>query len=212
MKIVKIDLNGNFKEAVEEAIAVLKLGGTIIYPTDTLYALGANALDSFAVERIFKIKNRAREKPLPLAVKNIKWAGELAHIYKKEEKILNSIWPGAVTVVLPKRNIVPEIITAGQQGVAVRVPDHPFVDLLLGRFGYPITSTSANLSGEEAPKKISEIIDMFEDNYYKPDLVIDAGDLPKSEPSTILDLTSDRPRILRVGPVKPETLRKILKI
>lgn len=212
MKVIKIGLNEDFSEAIQEAIAVLKLGGTIIYPTDTLYALGANALESFAVERIFKLKNRALGKPLPLAVKNIKWAKELAFIYKKEEKILNSVWPGAVTVVLPKRNIVPDIVTAGQQAVAMRVPKHSFVDLILGRFGYPITSTSANLSGEEAPKKISEIIDMFEGNFYKPDLVIDAGDLPESEPSTLLDLTSDRPKILRVGPVKPETLRKMLEI
>jgi len=212
MEIVKINSEDDFPEAIEKAIAVLKLGGTIIYPTDTLYALGANALEPSAVERIFKIKNRAIGKPLPLAVRNIKWAKELAFIYKKEEKILNSVWPGAVTVVLPKRNIVPEIITAGQYSVALRAPNSSFVDKLLGRFGYPVTSTSANLSGEESPKKISEIIEMFEGNYYRPDLVIDAGDLPKSEPSTILDLTTDRPKILRVGPVKPETLRKLLEI
>ncbi len=212
MEIVRANLNEDFSEAIQKAIAVLKLGGVIVYPTDTLYALGANALESFAVEQIFKIKNRAREKPLPLAIKNIKWAKELAHIYKKEEKILNSVWPGAVTVVLPKRKITPDIVTAGRQGVAMRVPDHPFTDKLLGMFGYPITSTSANLSGEESPRKIADIIDMFEGNYYKPDLIIDAGDLPESEPSTILDLTSDRPKILRVGPVKPETLRKLLEV
>lgn len=212
MEIIKVDLNQEFNETIEKAVAVLKLGGTIVYPTDTLYALGANALEPFAVERIFKIKNRAGGKPLPLAVRNIKWAKELAFIYKREEKILNSIWPGAVTAVLPKRNIVPEIVTAGKGSVAMRVPNHPFVDLLLGRFGYPIVSTSANLSGEEAPRKISEIIGIFEGNYYKPDLVIDAGDLEQSEPSTILDLTSDKPKILRVGPVKPETLRKLLEV
>ena len=212
MKITKIDLSGDFNEAIQEAVAVLKLGGVIVYPTDTLYALGANAMEPQSIERIFKIKDRAREKPLPLAIKNIKWAKELSFIYKKEEKILNSVWPGAVTIVLPKRNIVPLEVTAGQPGVALRMPNHPFVEKLLGCFGYPLTSTSANISGEEAPRKISEIIEMFEGNYYRPDLIIDAGDLPKSEPSTILDLTSDKPKILRVGPVKPETLRKLLEI
>ena len=212
MKITKIDLSGDFNEAIQEAVAVLKLGGVIVYPTDTLYALGANAMEPQSIERIFKIKDRAREKPLPLAIKNIKWAKELSFIYKKEEKILNSVWPGAVTIVLPKRNIVPLEVTAGQPGVALRMPNHPFVEKLLGRFGYPITSTSANLSGEEAPRKISEIIEMFEGNYYKPDLIIDAGDLSQSEPSTILDLASDKPKILRVGPVKPETLKKLLEI
>lgn len=212
MKVVKINPKGDFSEAITEAIAVLKSDGVIVYPTDTLYALGANALEPSAVERIFKIKNRAREKPLPLAVRNIKWAKELAFIYKKEEKILNSVWPGAVTVILPKRNIVPGVVTADRPGVALRIPDHPFTDKILGRFGYPITSTSANISGEESPRKISDIINMFEGNYYKPDLIIDAGDLPESEPSTILDLTSGRPKILRVGPVKPETLRKLLEV
>lgn len=212
MKIIKVDLKRDFSEAIREVVAVLKLGGVIVYPTDTLYALGANALDSFAVEQIFKVKNRAREKPLPLAIRNIKWAKELAHIYKKEEKVLNSIWPGAITVVLPKRDIVPNIVTAGQPSVALRVPNHVFVDKLLGRFGYPLTSTSANISGEEGIGKISEVIETFKDNYYKPDLIVDAGDLPQSEPSTILDLASDKPKILRVGPVKPKTLRKLLEI
>lgn len=211
MKIVKLNPN-DFSEAIREAIAVLKSGGVVVYPTDTLYALGVNAMEPAAVERIFKIKNRAREKPLPLAVKNLKWAKELAHIYKKEEKILNSVWPGAITVILPKRNIVPDIVTAGKPSVALRMPDYPLIDNLLGLFGYPISSTSANISGEKGIGKISEIIEIFQDNYYKPDLVIDAGDLPESEPSTILDLTSDRPKILRVGPVKPETLRKLLEV
>ena len=212
MKIIKVDLNSDFPEAIKEAVAVLRLGGAIVYPTDTLYGLGANALEPTAVERIFKIKNRAREKPLPIVVRNIKWAKELAYIYQKEEKSLNAVWPGAVTVILPRRNIVPATATAGQPGVALRVPNHPFVDKLLGWYGYPLTATSANISGEEPSMKISEIINIFEGIYHKPDLIIDAGDLPESEPSTILDLTTDRPKILRVGPVKPETLRKLLEI
>ena len=212
MKVVKIDLNGDFSEAIQEAIAVLKLGGTIVYPTDTLYGLGANALDTYAVEKVFKIKQRPKTKPLPIAVRNIKWAKELAFIYKKEEEILNAVWPGAVSVILPKRNIVSDILTAGQPNVAMRVPNNPFVDKFLGKFGYPITSTSANISDELPSSKISEIIERFENSEYKPDLVIDAGDLKESEPSTILDLTSDKPKILRVGPVKPEKLMKLLEL
>ncbi len=212
MRVIKIDLNGDFSEAIQEAIAVLKLGGAVIYPTDTLYALGANALEIGPVERIFKIKKRSKSKPFPIAVRNINWAKELAFIYQKEEKILEAVWPGAVSVVLPKRSIVPNILTAGQSSVAMRIPDSRFTDELLGRFGYPITSTSANISDELPSFKISEIIERFENSENKPDLVIDAGDLKQSEPSTILDLTTDKPKILRVGPVKPETLRKLLEI
>ncbi len=238
MKVIKVDLTSDFSSAIQEAIAVLKSGGVIIYPTDTLYGLGANALDEYAVEKIFKIKQRPKTKPLPIAVKNIKWAKELAFIYQKEEKILEEIWPGSrisesssaakksrreseislpgwpgpTTVVLPKRNIVPNVLTAGQQSIAMRVIKNSFVDRLLGRFGYPITSTSANISDELPSNKISEIIERFENSEYKPDLVIDAGDLKESEPSTILDLTSYEPKILRVGPTKPEKLLKLLKL
>ncbi|MEK7659432.1 MAG: L-threonylcarbamoyladenylate synthase [Patescibacteria group bacterium] len=212
MKTIKVDLRGDFSEAIQEAVAVLKLGGVIVYPTDTLYGLGANALEIGPVERIFKIKQRSKSKPLPIAVRNINWAKELAFIYKKEEKILEAAWPGAVTVVLPKRNIVPDILTAGQRSVAMRIPNSLFIDELLGKFGYPITSTSANISDELPSFKISEIIERFENSEYKPDLVIDAGDLKQSEPSTVLDLTTDKPKILRIGPSKPETLLKLLEI
>lgn len=212
MKIIKVDLSGDFSKAIQEAIAVLKLGGVVVYPTDTLYGLGANALEAGPVERIFKVKQRPKSKPLPIAVRNIDWAKELAFIYQKEEKILNAVWPGAVSVVLPKRKIVPDILTAGQKNVAIRAPKSEFVDKLLGKFGYPIISSSANISDELPSFKVAEIIERFKNSEYKPDLVIDAGDLKESEPSTILDLTSDKPKILRVGPVKPETLRKFLEV
>lgn len=212
MRIIKVNLNEDFSEALTEVIAILKSGGTVIYPTDTLYALGVNALDPYAVEKIFRIKQRPKSKPLPIAVRNIKWAKELAFIDEKEEKVLEAVWPGQVTVVLPKQSIVPDILTAGQKSVAMRVPNSQFVDKLLGKFGYPITSTSANISNELPSNKVSDIAERFEDTYYKPDLIIDVGDLKISEPSTILDLTSDKPKILRVGPTKPEKLLKLLEL
>ncbi|MEK7579829.1 MAG: L-threonylcarbamoyladenylate synthase [Patescibacteria group bacterium] len=212
MKVIEVDLKNDFSKALDETFAVLKLGGVIVYPTDTLYGLGTNALEAGPVERIFKIKARAKDKPLPIIVKNLNWAKELAYIYEKEEKILKSVWPGPITVILPKKNIVPSAVTAGKSGVALRISKNHFVDKLLGRFGYPLTATSANISGEEPSMKISEIVEVFKNVHNKPDLIIDAGDLPQSEPSTVLDLTSDKPKILRVGPVKPETLRKILEI
>lgn len=212
MEIVKISSEVDFLPAIQKAIAVLRLGGAIVYPTDTFYALGANAMEPYSIERVFKIKNREMEKPLPIAVRNIKWAKELSFIYKKEEKFLNKVWPGPTTVVLPKRSVVPDILTAGRPSVAMRIPDHKFVEKLLARFGYPITSTSAAISGIEPSGKIADIIKLFEKTEYRPSLVIDAGDLPESEPSTILDLTGSQPKVLRVGPSKPEKLMKLLEI
>lgn len=212
MKIIRIDLNDDFNEAIQEAVTVLKMGGTIVYPTDTLYGLGANALDIYAVEKIFKIKQRLKTKPLPIIIRNLNWAKELAHIYQREEKILSAVWPGPVSVILSKRNIIPNILTANRPSVSMRVPKSGLIDWLLGKFGYPIVATSANISGGLPSNKISEIIERFGRLEYKPDLVIDAGDLKESEPSTILDLASSKPKILRIGLTKPEKLLKLLEI
>lgn len=207
-----INLSENFNEVIKEAVLVLKRGGIIVYPTDTLYGLGANALDQYAVDKIFKIKKRPKTKPLPIAIKNINWAKELAYVNLKEERILKVIWPGKVTVVLQKRKIVPYILTANKKSVAMRMINLDFVDKILSYFGYPITSTSANISNEEHSNKISKIIERFKKEKYQPDLIIDAGDLRHSEPSTILDLTTDKPKILRIGPTKPEELMRLLEI
>lgn len=193
-------------------MAVLKRGGVVVYPTDTVYGLGANACDWYAVEQIFKIKKRPFSKPLPVIARNMKWVVELAFVPPKLEKVLSEIWPGAITVILPKKEIIPSIVTAKKKNVGVRIPDCALTDKLLGGFGYPLTATSANLSGEEATSDIKLIIEMFCNEIWKPDLVLDAGVLPPSAPSTVLDLTTIRPKIVRVGPTKPEQLMKLLGI
>lgn len=211
MKVIQVDLNKDYSEAIKEAILVLKYGGVIVYPTDTLYGLGGNALNVVAIERVFKIKQRNLSKPLPIIVKNMLWANELAYITGKNEKFLKKAWPGKVTAVLPKKNIVPAILTSGANSIGVRIPDHQFVDKLLGQFGYPLISTSANISGEEPTNDINEIIEIFSKSQIRPDLIIDVGILPKSEPSMIVDLTSDKPKILRISPTKPDKLLKLLE-
>ena len=209
MKIISVE---NLEEAVKEAVLTLKQGGVIVYPTDTMYGLGTNAMLVNSVDRIFRIKQRPKTKPLPVMIRNMKWAEAVAFVYEREKKILNAIWPGAISVVLPKRREIPDIVTADKNNVALRIPKHDFVDKILGRFGYPITGTSANISGQEPSNKIGDIIEMFKKQSFQPDLIIDAGDLPKSEPSTILDLSSLKPKILRIGLTKPETLLKLLEL
>src|SRR3989344_1458162 len=227
MEIIRVDLNKDYSTAIAEAVAVLSSGGTVVYPTDTLYGLGANALDEKAAEKIFKIKNRSFSKPLPIIIKNMIWAKELAYIEQGMEVILSKVWPmvsaaataggdffvaGEGTAILPKKNIVPMIVSAGTRNIGMRIADYVFVDKLLGRFGYPLISTSANISGEEPTNDINKIIALFEERDERPDLIIDAGVLPKSEPSTVLDLTNPwQPKILRVGPSKPEQLLKLLE-
>jgi L-threonylcarbamoyladenylate synthase len=213
MKIVQIDLNKDYSDALKEAVSVLEAGGTIIYPTDTLYGLGCNALDEKAVAKIFEIKERHLSKPLIVIIRNLKWAYELAEVNKKNKEILSKIWPGKVTAVLLKKEIVPDVVTSGQKTVGLRVPDYLLTDELLKLFGYPIISTSANISGEEPTNDINKIIESFSKKIVRqPDLVLDAGILPKASPSSILDLTGPKPKISRIGPSKPSELLKLLRI
>lgn len=210
MKIISIDLKKDYTEAIVIALQILKQGGTIVYPTDTIYGLGANACDEHAVDLIYKIKNRSYKKPLPIIARNLKWVGELAFVPPKLEKTLNRLWPGPTTIILPKKSAVPPIVTSGLQTVGIRIPDFEFTDKLLGKFGYPLTATSANLAGDEGTGDITKIINDFRGQLWKPDLILDAGILPKNLPSSILDLSTIKPKILRVGPSKPAELMKIL--
>lgn len=212
MRILPVDLNKDFNEAILEACRVLRASGTIVYPTDTVYGLGANACDSVAVEKVFQIKNRHHSKPLPVLVRNLEWAKGLAYITSRQEKYLASIWPGLVTVILPRREHLSSLTTANGMTVGLRVANSPFLDKLLAKLGYPLTATSAKLLGEEASNDINKVVAELETSNRQPNLVIDAGILPKALPSTVLDLTSDEPKILRVGPTSPELLRKLLGI
>lgn len=211
MKTIQVDLNRNFDEAIKEACQVLRLGGVIVYPTDTVYGLGANACDSFAVNNIFKVKKRSYTKPLPVIARDFVWVEALACIDVVSRRMLKSIWPGAVTAVLPLKDHISSLVTAGRSSVGLRIPDFAFTDRLLEKFGYPLTATSANISGEEPTNDINKIIEMFELSEYRPNLIIDAGILPKSKPSTVVDMTTNEPKILRIGPSRPDQLIKLLE-
>ena len=234
MKVLQVDLNKDYSDVIREAVNILSYGGTIVYPTDTLYGLGANALNDIAVRKIFRIKCRSFSKPLPMIVRDLYWVKNLAEIKPYHEKMLKKIWPlgegsngrgptkwdaqkvgisvGKVTVVLTKKEIVPDALTAEFNSVGIRIPDYIFTDNLLTKFGYPLTSTSANVSGQVPTNDINKIIEIFSKSTLKPDLVIDAGILPKSEPSMIIDLTGKKLKILRISPTKPEKLLKLLEL
>ena len=147
-----------------------------------------------------------------MIVRNYSWAKELVEIKNKDEEVVNKVWPGKVTLVLHKKDIVPGALTADFNSVGIRIPDFMFTDELLAKFGYPITSTSANISGQESTNDINKIIEIFSKSTLKPDLVIDAGILPKSEPSMIIDLTGNKPKVLRISPTRPEKLLELLEL
>lgn len=211
MEIIQLDLNKDYGPVIARACEILRQGGTIVYPTDTVYGIGCNALDEFAVRHIFDIKERS-SKPLPIIARNLQWVEELVFLNDQTRALAQKFWPGKFTLVLPKKEIIPPIVTTGLASVGVRIPDFLFTDMLLKSFGYPIVSTSANISGEGPTGDINVVLDSFANRHWRPDLIIDAGVLPKSNPSVIIDCSTDKPKLLRVGPSTPEELLKLMEI
>jgi len=171
------------KISVEKAAKIIKKGGVVVYPTDTVYGLGANALDEKAVKKVFEMKKRDFSKPISIIVRDIEMAKQVASFDRDIEEKLKKLLPGPVTVILFKKKILPDILTAGSNKVGIRIPNCKFTQALMQRLDFPITTTSANISGEPIEGK----------------------------PSTVIDLTGKEPKILRVGPVTKNELKEIFK-
>lgn len=231
----------NFKKVVQITVKLTKQGKVIICPTDTLYGLIANATNTKAVKKIFKIKKRRKEKAIPIFVKDMKMAKKLACINKDQEAFLKKVWftrpnfrnnsykekklvkitpkiwvgKGKVTAVLKRRKARTKLYGVARDTIALRIPKYKLLNVLLKKLSRPLTGTSANISGKPASGNIKEVLRQFGYSYSYgririsrgrraeralfacPDLVIDAGNLPKSKPSTVLDLTTLPPKILR---------------
>ena len=182
---------------VKEAVEILKKGGVIIAPTDTVYGLICDATNKKAVEKIFKIKKRSKSKPLPIFVKDIKMAKNLTELSFEQEKFLKKVWPGKTTVVLKRKKSKIKLYGVAKDTIALRVPKHKVISYLLSAIGRPLAQTSANISGQPASSNIKEVLRQFGSQKIKLDLIIDDGNLPKSKPSKIIDLTVWPPKILR---------------
>lgn len=195
-------------EAIAEAAAVIRGGGTVVFPTETVYGLGANGLDPAAVERIFIAKGRPRRNPLILHVASLEQARRLVTAWPHEaERLAARFWPGPLTLILPRAAVVPDIVTAGLPSVALRFPVHPVALALIERSGLPIAAPSANTSGCPSPT-LAEHVRADLDG--RVDLVLDAGATAVGVESTILDLSGDLPLLLRPGGVAREELERVL--
>ncbi|MDD2753361.1 MAG: L-threonylcarbamoyladenylate synthase [Candidatus Portnoybacteria bacterium] len=214
MQILKVNPENlrESEEAIVEAAKIMLSGGTVVFPTDTVYGLGCDATDERAIRKIFKIKGRKETNPMAIIVRDLAMAKKVAAVDRRLEKALNSIWPGAVTVVLWKKYKLPEVLTAKEQTIGLRIPDYKLTHLLAENMGRPYVATSANISGQQATIKIDEVLKYFEESFLKPDLILDAGDLKFCEPSTVLDLSKEKPKIVRIGPVNKDKLLEILSI
>jgi L-threonylcarbamoyladenylate synthase len=191
----------DFEKTMKAAAAAIKRGKVIVCPTDTVYGLLADATNKKAVDRVFKIKKRDNKKPIPIFVKDLNAAKKLAEIDGNKEKFLKKFWPGKVTAVLKfkVKSSKLKVYGADKKTVALRIPNHKVISYLLSIAGLPLTGTSANISGKPASGNIKEVIKQFTLSRVEgqPDLIIDTGNLKKSKPSKIIDLTVKPPKILR---------------
>jgi len=184
---------------LDAAAAVLKAGGTVAFPTESFYGLGADALDPEAVARVFRIKGRAESNPVLVLVDSVERALTLVAAVGPEVRALMArYWPGPLTLVLPAGAVVPPSITAGTGTVGVRVPGHPVTLALLRAAGMALTGTSANPSGEPPPSRADEVARRLPGLV---DVILDGGPTTGGPGSTVADCTVWPPRILRQGPV-----------
>jgi len=191
---------------VDEGVSILKRGGLVAFPTDTVYGLGAWGNHRQAVERIYQLKERPRNMPLPLLLASASQINEVADpIPQIAWLLVSEFLPGALTIVLPKSKSVPDFVTAGGTTVAIRIPAHPIPVALIEGLGAPVVGTSANLSGKPSSLTADEVSSQFGD---KVDLVIDGGQCLWDRESTIVDVTGEVPVVLREGAISREELEQ----
>jgi len=194
------------KEELINAIKALENGEIIVYPTDTLYALGANIFNEEVIKKLFRIKKRPLSVPLPVSVFDSNDMNEIAYINKRTKIIINNFLPGPLTLLLKKKKIIPEIVTSGRDTIALRNPNNKIALELLSKTG-PITATSANIHGKNTGSTVGDLKKEFKNNV---SIFLDNGVLDES-PSTILDLTTENPIIIRQGSIKIEQIMKVIK-
>jgi L-threonylcarbamoyladenylate synthase len=197
------DDDGN---AIRTAVNVIQNGGVVVYPTDTVYGLGADALNPVAVQRVFAIKNRPMHLPLPVVVLNLMMTKRLAVVDEASQRLIDAFWPGALTIILEKKSLVPHILTSGGGSVGLRMPNHPVPLQMLEQAKVPLVATSANkhggvsaLSAEEAQQQLGNEVD----------LILDGG-TANGQPSTIIDMTKMPPLLVRRGPISRDAIEAII--
>ncbi|MBE5922834.1 MAG: threonylcarbamoyl-AMP synthase [Lachnospiraceae bacterium] len=195
------------EEVLKEAAECLKSGGLVAFPTETVYGLGADGLNPEASKKIYAAKGRPSDNPLIVHIAEVDALEKLAYPNDMAYTLAQAFWPGPLTMVLPKKDIVPKETTGGLDTVAIRMPSHPAALSLIRQSGVYVAAPSANISGRPSPTKASHVI---EDMDGRIDYIIDGGDVGIGIESTIVDLTSDIPTILRPGYITKKMLEDMV--
>jgi L-threonylcarbamoyladenylate synthase len=202
----------NVAEVAEKAAGVLRAGGIVLYPTDTLYGLGADALSDSAVGKIFEIKTRDEGRPVHSIVSDMQMAARYA-LVTGFGRILDTKLPkGKITFVMQKKEGLETGIARGLDTFGFRIPAHELCILMVRALERPITATSANVSGDAPRQTVDAILESLGEKAHGIDLIIDGGELPAREPSTVIDLTHDHPLIIREAAVSADDVRKAIGI
>jgi len=205
--VLKINPENPENNILAIASFMLKLGEVIVFPTDTVYGLGANPFNEMSVLKVYEIKGREFNKPLPILVSNINTAMKLGVFDERALKLARKFWPGSLTIVVRRKMGIASLALGGQDKIALRMPNHKVALKLAESLGGAIVGTSANVSGLKAAKTANEAKEMLGS---RAKLILDAGPSPKKVPSTIVDVTVKPFKIIRLGPVNIEEIEKVI--
>lgn len=195
---------------ISKAADVIKNGGLVAFPTETVYGLGANGLDPIAAAKIFEAKNRPSFNPLILHIPSYDYIERICNIeLARIEKVIKAFWPGPLTLVLPKKDIVPDIITAGHSTVAVRIPRHPVAKELIEKAQTPVAAPSANAFSQLSPTEAQHVVNQLGE---KVDIILDGGNCKVGVESTIMQIEEDEFTLLRPGGLPVEEIENLLGI
>ncbi len=200
-------LSASDPQALAQAVSILRSGGLVCFPTDTVYGVAAHAYLPDAVERLYVVKERGRDKAIPLLLGQ---SGDVQQVARSvpalAHRLMDRFWPGGLTIVLWAQTHVPDIVTAGTGSVAVRLPDHVTPRFLATALSAPLAATSANLSGQPSPRTAAQV-----EAYLggRVDLILDGGACPGGVDSTVVDLTRQPPHIARVGAIAADELLRM---
>jgi L-threonylcarbamoyladenylate synthase len=213
MQIVKINPNKPGLKTLKRAVKVLKKGGVVVCPTDTVYLMAADATNPNAIKSIFAIKGRKTNKPVHVVVNDVKMGKEYVEFNDVAQKLARKFLPGPLTLVLRKRIALPNILTSGGRKLGIRIPSLKLNVLLAEKLGKPYTATSANKSGGADPYDVNSVLSQLSaEEIGLIDLILDGGQLDSRKPSTLVDCTVKPPKIIRPGPITKEIIEKALGI
>lgn len=204
MELIKLT-NSNVKKAAKKAADVLKKGGIILYPTDTVYGLGVAATNVDAIERLRMLKGRERKRPISVIVADVAGIEKCGELTPLAKRFAATYLPGALTLVIPANPLMPDSLTLNGS-IGIRIPNDPFCLALAKEFGKPFTTTSANKAGTGTPRTTQDILEHFRMNLEEIDLVIDGGERLNPNPSTVVSCLTDTPYVLREGVLSREQL------